>query len=42
MDLRPGDKARGATFDRFGLFNHQTGGNYVYVYLDDITYTRRP
>jgi hypothetical protein len=41
MDLRPGDKGRGATFDRFGLFNHQSGGNYVYVYVDDLSYTSR-
>ena len=40
LDLRLGDKARGATFDRFGLFNHQSGGNYVYLYVDDLRYTR--
>jgi hypothetical protein len=43
LALRPGDKARGATFDRFGLFNLQSGGNHVIVYLDDLSYTsRRP
>jgi len=41
LPLRPGDKARAATFDRFGLFNLQTGGNYVFVYVDDLTYTSR-
>jgi hypothetical protein len=40
-ELRPGDKARGATFDRFGVFNHQSGGNHVMIYLDDVTYTSR-
>ena len=41
LPLRPGDKARGATFDRFGLFNLQSGGNYVFVYVDGLTYTSR-
>jgi hypothetical protein len=41
LPLRPGDKARGATFDRFGLFNLQSGGNYVFVYVDDLAYTFR-
>ena len=41
LPLRPGDKVRGATFDRFGLFNYQTGGNYVIVYFDDLSYTSR-
>ena len=29
----------GAVFDRFGLFNLQTGGQYVDVSLDDLSYT---
>jgi hypothetical protein len=41
LPLRPGDKQRGATFDRFGLFNLQSGGNSVSVYFDDLTYTSR-
>ena len=36
MNLRPGDKARPATFDRFGFFNCQSGGHYVYLYIDDL------
>ena len=42
LELVEGHRARGATFDRFGLFNHQSGGNYVNVYLDDLTYTAKP
>lgn len=39
LDLKPGDKQTGGTFDRFGLFNHQSGGSHVRLYLDDLTYT---
>jgi hypothetical protein len=39
LDLKPGHRARGAAFDRFGLFNHQSGGHMVEIYLDDLTYT---
>ena len=39
LDLRRGDRRRGATFDRFGLFNLQRGGNHAVIYLDDLTYT---
>lgn len=42
FDLRPGDKEAGATFDRFGLFNHQRGGSHVRLYLDDLIYTAKP
>jgi len=42
IDLEPGHRARGATFDRFGLFNHQSGGHMVEIGLDDLTYTARP
>lgn len=38
-DLRPGDKAQGARFDRFGLFNLQSGGHHVRVFIDDLSYT---
>ena len=41
LDLRPGDKNRGATFDRFGIFNLQSGGNYVYLYVDDVSLTSK-
>ena len=37
--LRPGDKAKGASFDRFGLFTTHRGGSYVKIYFDDLTYT---
>jgi hypothetical protein len=39
MDLEPGHRALGAAFDRFGLFNVQSGGHHVIVYLDDLEYT---
>lgn len=38
--LAEGDRTRGATFDRFGLFNLQSGGWHVEVYLKDLVYTR--
>jgi hypothetical protein len=41
LDLAPGDRKAGATFDRFGLFDVQTGGHYVELYLDDLKYTRK-
>jgi hypothetical protein len=44
IDLR-GDAMRraGARFDRFGLMNVRSGGKYVEVYFDDMTYTvKRP
>jgi hypothetical protein len=39
LDLGPGHKKSGATFDRFGIHNCQSGGHYVEVYLDDLEYT---
>ena len=39
MFLAEGDRERGATFDRFGLFNMQSGGWHVEVYVDDLEYT---
>lgn len=39
--LQPGDKERGATFDRFGLLTSRSGGGQVKVYLDDLEYTAR-
>ncbi len=39
LPLKPGDKERGATFDRFGLFTTHIGGSYVKIYFDDISYT---
>jgi hypothetical protein len=41
MNLAPGDRATGAVFDRFGIFNMQSGGHAVEIYLDDVTYTSR-
>lgn len=37
--LRPGFRAEGAKFDRFGLFTSDIGGQIVRVYLDDLKYT---
>ena len=39
LPLKPGDKAKGATLDRFGLFTTHIGGNFVRIYFDDLTYT---
>ncbi len=40
MRLRPGDKAKGTTFDRFGVFNMQwANSKWCEVYLDDLRYT---
>jgi len=42
LDLKPDHKELGATFDRFGILNCQSGGHFVEVYLDDLMYTASP
>ena len=42
LDLRPGARKGGATFDRFGFFNIMSGGRFVNVFLDDLAYTAAP
>jgi hypothetical protein len=37
--LRPGQKEEGATFDRFGVFTSDIGGQMVKIYFDDLKYT---
>jgi len=37
--LKPGHKAEGASFDRFGLFTKGPGGQMVEIYFDDVSYT---
>ena len=39
LDVRPGHRAEGGVFDRFGLFNLQAGGHHVEIYIDDLAYT---
>jgi hypothetical protein len=39
LALKPGQKAQGATLDRFGLFTSTAGGQMVKIYLDDLKYT---
>ena len=39
LALKPGQKAQGATLDRFGLFTSTAGGQMVKIFLDDLTYT---
>jgi hypothetical protein len=39
LSLREGDKAKGARFDRFGLFTGHRGGSFVRIYFDDLKYT---
>ena len=41
LDLAPGEKQQGATFDRFGLFNLQAGGHHVRISFDDLTFSTR-
>jgi hypothetical protein len=41
LPLRDGDKAKGASLDRFGLFTTHRGGSFVRIYFDDLTYTAR-
>ena len=42
LNLKPGAREEGATLDRFGLFNVQSGGHHVEIYLDDLQYTAGP
>jgi hypothetical protein len=42
LDLKNGDKAKNAHFDRFGLFTNHIGGSFVKIYLDDLSYTAGP
>jgi hypothetical protein len=37
--LTPEDRRAGATFDRFGIFNLQTGGHFVDIAVDDLRFT---
>jgi len=39
FDLPEGDRAVGATFDRFGIFSLSPDGHSVTVYFDDLVYT---
>lgn len=39
FELRPMERGRGTTFDRFGIFNLQAGGHAVEIYLDDLSFT---
>jgi len=40
LDLEPGARKIGASFDRFGICTPWIDGNSVTVYFDDLTYTR--
>lgn len=39
LDLQSGDRASGATFDRFGLVTTWIDGNGQSIYFDDLSYT---
>ena len=39
LNLKPGTRKTGATFNRFGILTFQRGGHFVDIYFDDITYT---
>jgi hypothetical protein len=40
LDLKDGERAENAAFDRFGFFNVQAGGHHVEAYVDDVTYSK--
>ena len=42
LDLEPGAKATGASFDRFGICTPWIDGNSVTAYFDDLEYTCSP
>lgn len=42
LDLNPGDREQGGTFDRFGLVTTWIDGNGQTIYFDDLTYTASP
>jgi len=43
LDLTAEQRADGAVFDRFGVANLRSGGKFVEIYFDDLSYTaRRP
>lgn len=42
LDLEPGHKEMGASFNRFGICTPWIDGNSVTVYFDDLTYTCSP
>jgi hypothetical protein len=42
LEVRHELKEIGATFDRFGFFNLHTGGHFVEIYVDDLTYGSGP
>ena len=39
LPLKRGDKAKGAAFDRFGLFTAHHGGNSLKIWFDDLKYS---
>jgi len=42
LDLGPGDRGAGASFDRFGICTSWIDGNSVTVFFDDLEYTAEP
>jgi hypothetical protein len=42
LALKDGDKAKGATLDRFGIFTTHRGGSFVRLFFDDLSYTAVP
>lgn len=41
IELRPGMRERGASFDHFGFFNFQPDGHYVEIFVDDLEFSTR-
>jgi hypothetical protein len=42
LAISPEHRRMGASFDRFGIFNIQTGGHFVDLALDDLSFTIEP
>jgi hypothetical protein len=40
LELDENARQQGASFDRFGLFNVQSGGHHVEVFIDDVSYSK--
>lgn len=41
LDLPEGHRRQNAHFDRFGVFDIQSGGHHIELYLDDLVYSHR-
>ena len=42
LPVAQADVVEGALFDRFGLFNMQSGGHHVQMFIDELNFTSKP